>query len=149
MPQLPMYGWVGLFARLPTVLEPHKPMLFLFKTMTNNITNFGTINFYDNNNSQPKKQQSQQVEDVTPIPLPFLVLDKLTELGTYTLEEFAEKYHKAVKAGAPQLAKFLRRYSELKVFNLDGYNKRDTYDELKSFFGEEMDFGYTNFTLYY
>ena len=81
--------------------------------------------------------------------LPFLVVDKLNELGTYTIEEFEQKYHKAVKGGAPQLANFLKRYSELKVFNLEGYSKRATYDELKDFFGDEMDFGYTNFTLYY
>ena len=34
--------------------------------MTNNITNFGVINFYDNSNSQSKKQQSQQIEDIEP-----------------------------------------------------------------------------------
>lgn len=98
-------------------------------------------------------------EDVTPVQevkkahtksaLPFLVLDKLTELGTYTLEEFDEKYHKAVKGGAPKLAKFLKRYNELEVFDFEDRNKKEIFEDMKSFFGDEMDFGYPNFAAYY
>ena len=98
-------------------------------------------------------------EDVTPeqevkkahtkSALPFLVLDKLTELGTYTLEEFDEKYHKAVKGGAPKLAKFLKRYNELEVFDFEDRNKKEIFEDMKSFFGDEMDFGYPNFAAYY
>ena len=39
--------------------------------MVNNINNFGTINFYENNNSNSKKDQAQTVEDVTPVEEPF------------------------------------------------------------------------------
>lgn len=98
-------------------------------------------------------------EDVEPVQevkkahtksaLPFLVLDKLTELGTYTLEEFDEKYHKAVKGGAPKLAKFLKRYNELEVFDFEDRNKKEIFEDMKSFFGDEMDFGYPNFAAYY
>ena len=45
-------------------------MLFLSTTMINNINNFGTINFYENNNSNSKKDQAQTVEDVTPVEEP-------------------------------------------------------------------------------
>ena len=81
--------------------------------------------------------------------LPFFVPDKLKELGTYTAEEFEEKYREAVKAGAPQLAKFLKFYKKLEVLKMDGYNKRATYDILKAFFGDDLAFGYPNFTAYY
>jgi len=83
------------------------------------------------------------------ISLPFLVPEKLSELGIYTLEEFDDMYHDKVKNGAPELAEFLKHYSELQVLNLGKYKKKAIYNKLKSFFGDEMDFGYPNFAAYY
>lgn len=37
--------------------------------MTNNINNFGTINFYESNASNPQKEQAQ-VEDIQPLETP-------------------------------------------------------------------------------
>ena len=37
--------------------------------MINNINNFGVINFYENNNSNAKKEQAN-VEDITPVEMP-------------------------------------------------------------------------------
>jgi len=101
-----------------------------------------------------------EAHDITPVPeeqnnpaaitrLPFLVIEKLNEIGTYSLAEFTELYHENVRSGAPQLAKFLKHYQQLNVFDLAGYNKRATYDKLKAFFGDEMDYGYPNFAAYY
>lgn len=81
--------------------------------------------------------------------LPFVVVEKLTELGMYSLEEFEAMYREAASSGAPKLAKFLKRYIELKVLKVDGYNKKEIFEELKMFFGEEIKFGYPNFVAYY
>lgn len=99
-------------------------------------------------------------EDVTPFvqeekssakntTLPFLVPEKLAALGTYSLDEFDGLYHDAVKGGAPKLAKFIKHYRDLEVFDTKGYNKKETFEELKAYFGAELDFGYPNFAVYY
>ena len=97
-------------------------------------------------------------EDVEPVQeekpvrssvLPFLVPEKLAALGTYTADEFDALYHDAVKGGAPKLAKFIKHYKELEVFDTKGYNKKETFEVLKAYFGAELDFGYPNFAAYY
>lgn len=99
-----------------------------------------------------------QTEDITPVQevkteqkqtLPFLVIDKLTELGTYSILEFEVLYHEAVKGGAPKLAKFIKHYRELKVLDTKGLNKKETFEQLKTFFGDELNYDYPNFTAYY
>jgi len=97
-------------------------------------------------------------EDVEPVQeekpakkssLPFLVPEKLAALGTYSEDEFDAMYHDAVKGGAPKLAKFLKHYKELEVFDTKELNKKETFEELKAYFGDELDFGYPNFSYYY
>lgn len=104
------------------------------------------------------QEKPQQVEDITPVQevkteqkqtLPFLVIDKLTELGTYSILEFEALYHEAVKGGAPKLAKFIKHYRELKVLDTKGLNKKETFEQLKTFFGDELNYDYPNFTAYY
>ena len=99
-----------------------------------------------------------QTEDVSPVQevkteqkqtLPFLVIDKLTELGTYSILEFEVLYHEAVKGGAPKLAKFIKHYRDLKVLDTKGLNKKETFEQLKTFFGDELNYDYPNFTAYY
>ena len=99
-----------------------------------------------------------QTEDITPLQevkttekqtLPFLVPEKLTELGTYSILEFEVLYHEAVKGGAPKLAKFIKHYRELKVLDTKGLNKKETFEQLKAFFGDELNYDYPNFTAYY
>lgn len=145
---------------------PPIPCIFMQTMSTKNYYNFGTIN-NDNSRHVTIDARGANVadiiraalaEDVEPVQeekpakqssLPFLNLEKFKELNLYSLEEFEDKYRKAVKGGAPQLAKFLKQYKELDVLNLKDYNKRETYDELKEFFGEDLDFGYPNFAAYY
>ena len=97
-------------------------------------------------------------EDVTPVQeekhekpatLPFLVPAKLQELGVYTFEEFENKYREAVEGGANVLAPFLKKYRDLQVLDLGRRNKKETFEELKAFFGDQMRFGYTNFVAYF
>ena len=113
-----------------------------------------TINQY----AAPQEKR-QQTEDITPVQevepakeeslLPFFIPEKLAALGTYSLDEFDAMYHEAVKGGAPKLAKFLKHYKELEVFETKGLNKKETFDVLKAYFGDELDFGYPNFAAYY
>lgn len=138
--------------------------------MSINITNLGgTVNYNDHHREYNIDARGRNLAEIiracetdnieaTPVQeeksakkssLPFLNLEKFKELNLYSLEEFEDKYRKAVKGGAPQLAKFIKQYKELDVLNLKDYNKRETYDELKEFFGEDLDFGYPNFAAYY
>lgn len=114
--------------------------------------------FFDDR--QPEDIQPEEVKNddtmcaknahVTPKqPLPFLVPEKLAELGTYSITEFEKHYHNAVSAGAPKLTEFIKHYRNLQVLNTNGYNKKETFEELKAYFGDEMNFGYTNFAAYY
>jgi len=132
----------------------------------NNYYNFGTINNDHSkhvtiNNAGANvndivrsffAEEVEPVQEEKPVKkatLPFFVPEKLAALGTYTVEEFEDMYHDAVQGGAPKLAKFLKHYSELEVFDTKGYNKKETFEELKAYFGKELDFGYPNFAVYY
>lgn len=92
------------------------------------------------------QEEKSSIKNTT---LPFLVPEKLAALGTYSEEEFDTMYHDAVKGGAPKLAKFIKHYRELEVFNTKDYNKKETFEELKAYFGDELSFGYPNFAVYY
>ena len=50
------------------------------------------------------------IEDIMPIvehaPCPFLVSDKLTELGLYSLDQFETKFREAAESDAKTLAAF-------------------------------------------
>ena len=136
--------------------------------MSMNINNFGgTINYNDHHKEFTISGASTNVseivrsffsEDITPVQevepeqkqtLPFLVPEKLTELGTYSILEFEVLYHEAVKGGAPKLAKFIKHYRELKVLDTKGLNKKETFEQLKAFFGDELNYDYPNFTAYF
>ena len=99
-----------------------------------------------------------QTEDITPVQeiktaekqtLPFLVIEKLAELRTYSVLEFEALYHEAVKGGAPKLAKFIKHYRDLKVLDTKDLNKKETFEQLKAFFGNELNYEYPNFAAYY
>ena len=57
------------------------------------------------------------VEDVTPIekhiPCPFVVTEKLTDLGLYSLEQFEIMYREAAESDAKTLATFLKKYRQI------------------------------------
>ena len=70
---------------LPTLpfIKP-SPVPFYYKTMINNINNFGVINFYENKDSESKKEQDREVQDITPVEQPitpkfFCVSEKFSE----------------------------------------------------------------------
>ena len=173
-----LYGWWGIVPSSPTLLVASSAHTFLSKPMdkrksSNHYTEVHFhapvgqyIDYIENQTVTFDKDMNMQVANVgnskpskettapqgtipKPISLPFFVPDKLIELGTYTVDEFETIYHKAVKEGAPVLAPFLKHYGELSVFHFKGYNKKQIYESLKAFFGDEMAFGYPNFVAYY
>ena len=60
-----MGAW-GIVLCLPTQFTAPRAHAFFYKIMVNNINNFGIINFYENYNSNAKKEQAN-VEDITPL----------------------------------------------------------------------------------
>jgi len=139
---------------------------FYTPSMAKNIINhIGTYNDHSKsitingaNTNVSDLLRSFMAEDVEPIQeektdikhmLPFFVPDKLTELGTYSILEFEALYHQAVKGGAPKLAKFIKHYRKLKVLDTKDLNKKETFEQLKAFFGDELNYEYPNFAAYY
>ena len=82
-------------------------------------------------------------------PLPFFVPEKLEGLGLYTYEQFEQMYRKAVESDAHTLADFLHKYEKLEVFDFHGFEKREVYDSLRSFFPTMKEYSYTNFIYYF
>ena len=61
--------------------------------MINNINNFGTINFYENNSEAKKDQAKQQVEDIKPVaePIDSINFTKKTKKDFDSILEIPEK----------------------------------------------------------
>ena len=81
--------------------------------------------------------------------LPFLVLEKLEELGLYTYEQFATMYRKAVEGDAHTLADFLHKYEKVGVFDFRGYEKNEVYEALREYFPTMKTYKYNNFVTYF
>jgi len=93
------------------------------------------------------------VEDVTPIvehaPCPFLVPDKLTELGLYSLEQFETKFREAAESDAKTLAAFLKKYRQMGVLDFKGYSKKQIFTYIRAHFPTMRKYGYDNFVAYF
>ena len=81
--------------------------------------------------------------------MPFIVSEKLEELGLYTLEEFQSLYREAVGGNAKTLASFLKKYRELKVLDFEGKNKKQIFNKLQECFPDQIKYDYNNFISYY
>lgn len=136
--------------------------------MSNNYIHIGTLNDHSQDHSKhvtinapgadvaslvrsifAEDIEPVQTQKETPSDLPFLVVSKLQELNLYTLQAFEDKYRKAVRSDAKTLASFIKKYSELEVLDVKERNKKQIFEELKAYFGAELDFGYPNFAAYY
>ena len=121
--------------------------------MVNNINNFGTINFYESNNSRPKEERPRQVQDVVPVQqernCPFVVTEKLRELNLYTYEEFVQMYRKAAETDAKTLAEFLTKYRQLGVLDFKNCEKKEILERLQAYFPTMKKYSYNNFVYYF
>ena len=93
------------------------------------------------------------VENVTPIvehaPCPFLVPDKLTELGLYSLEQFETMFREAAESDAKTLAAFLKKYRQMGVLDFKGMDKKQIFAELRACFPTMKRYSYSNFIYYF
>ena len=169
MPQISVYRmdrW-GIFVRLPTQLGDPIYLCF-FYVMHMSLRNQGIISIgtYNDNSREyhidargkdlASIMRAINAEDIEPVQeetkpsgLPFLVVEKLQELNLYSLQEFEDIYRKAVEGDAKTLASFLKKYSDLKVFDFKGKNKKQVFAELEDFFGDSITYKYPNFAAYF
>ncbi len=120
--------------------------------MVNNINNFGTINFYENNNSHPNKEQAQPVEDIMPLdepePVESIIFTKKAKKEAK--EAFIlQSLKKSVRGRKDKTHAFVQ---ELQDWQKEGYvdahyNARVMYDELEKLI--PLAFGYEVFKKYY
>ena len=109
-----------------------------------------TNNYYSGPSAQEPQAAAYTPTDKPETALyPFVMPEKLKELGTCTMADFENKYRKAVSSGANVLAPFLVKYRDLHVLEFGKRTKKDIYEVLKAFFGDDLKFGYPNFAAYY
>ena len=120
--------------------------------MVNNINNFGTINFYENNNSNAKKEQAQPVEDIMPLDEPEPVDSIIfTKKAKQEAKQTAiiEALQKSVQGRRDKTRAFV---DELHTWQKDAYidahfNAQVMYDELDKIM--PLPFGYEVFKKHY
>ena len=134
------------------VFCPACPCLFLSLIMINNINNFGTINFYENNNSPSKKEQPQQVQDIRPIeepkPLTSIIFTKKAKREAKETE-ILDALLKSIQGRRDKTRAFV---DELHSWQKEGYidahfNAQVMYDELDKL--TPLPFGYDAFKRLY
>ena len=120
--------------------------------MVNNINNFGTINFYENNNSRPNKEQAQKVEDIMPLdapePVESIIFTKKT-IKEAKQAAIIEALQKSIQGRNDKTRAFV---DELHFWQNEGYvdahyNAKVMYDELEKMI--PLKFGYETFKKYY
>ena len=121
--------------------------------MVNNINNFGTINFYENNSESKKDQAKPQVEDIMPIDVKSEQVDSIifTKKAKKEAKEAAiiAALHKSVQGRNDKTRAFVQ---ELQEWQKEGYvdahyNAKVMYDELEKII--PLTFGYETFKKYY
>ena len=133
-------------------LLSHLFMLFYVKIMINNINNFGVINFYENNNSHPNKEQAQKVEEIIPLDEPepvdsIIFTKKAKKEGKEAV--IIEALKNSVQGRKDKTRAFVDElHAWQKEQYIDAhYNAKVMYDELEKII--PLTFGYETFKKYY
>ena len=112
-----------------------------------------SASFYQGQHSKKATTRTATIEDVTPIvehePCPFLVPERLTELGLYTMEQFETMFREAVESDAKTLAAFLKKYKQLCVLDFKGMGKKQIFVTLRAYFPTMRRYSYRNFIAYF
>ena len=112
-----------------------------------------SVNFYQGENTKETSTHETCVEDVVPIveqaPCPFLVTEKLTELGLYTPEQFENMFREAAESDAKTLAAFLKKYRQMGVLDFKGMDKKQIFVKLQEYFPTMRRYSYSNFIYYF
>ena len=111
-----------------------------------------------NETSEPRIAEDVDYEELSsstgsqtngPELYPFVVPAKLAELKLYSMAEFEQMYRQAAEGDAKTLATFLKKYSDLRVLNTQGKNKKQIFAILQDFFSDEIHYRYNNFVTYF
>ena len=114
-----------------------------------------SVSFYQGQGQHFQKTTTRRatVEDVTSIvahePCPFLVPERLTELGLYSLEQFESMFREAAENDAKTLAAFLKKYKQLGVLDFKGMDKKQIFARLRAYFPTMRQYSYRNFIAYF
>lgn len=112
-----------------------------------------SVNFYQGENTKETSTHETCVEDAVPIvkqaPCPFLVTEKLTELGLYTPEQFENMFREAAESDAKTLAAFLKKYRQMGVLDFKGMDKKQIFAKLQEYFPTMRRYSYSNFIYYF
>ena len=112
-----------------------------------------SVNFYQEENTKETSTHETCVEDVVPIveqaPCPFLVTEKLTEIGLYTPEQFENMFREAAESDAKTLAAFLKKYRQMGVLDFKGMDKKQIFVKLQESFPTMRRYSYNNFIYYF
>ena len=112
-----------------------------------------SVNLYQGEHSKETTAHETCVEDVVPIveqaPCPFLVTEKLTEIGLYTPEQFENMFREAAESDAKTLAAFLKKYRQMGVLDFKGMDKKQIFAKLQEYFPTMRRYSYSNFIYYF
>ena len=112
-----------------------------------------SVYFYQGENTKETNTHETCVEDVVPIvvhdPCPFLVANKLAELGLYTPEQFENMFREAAESDAKTLAAFLKKYRQMGVLDFKGMDKKQIFAKLQESFPTMRRYSYSNFIYYF
>ena len=133
----------GVFiTSLPTLPFIPPACAFICKTMTANINNFGTINFYENNSEHSRTESSKQVEDIEP-----LSAANTTETEEVIHDSFIFTKKARNERKIPVIIHALQNSWQNDGYVDAHYNARVMYDELEKL--TPLTFGYEAFKKYY
>ena len=113
--------------------------------MTNNINNFGVINFYENTQ---QKEKTKQVEDITPVETPSSakLFCRITQHAIETGHaQEVENELRSASVSAPKLIKAIKTNEVLGYLDTQNLTSQALYDMLNEHFG--LKFGVRNFTI--
>ncbi len=130
-----MRGCVGHYHEFAALLVVPQTHAFLCKTMVNNINNFGVINFYENNNSNSKREQAK-CEDITPVETSDKLFCRITKHAhDKGMAQQVEDELQSACVSAPKLVKAIRTNEALGYLDTQNLSSVELYNLLNEHFG--------------
>ena len=80
---------------------------------------------------------------------PYIQVERLNEVGTYTPEQFNRLLQQEATQQAPQFAKFLHKHEKSGYMNFGNHNKQQVFDTLRAYCPKMRQYTYGNFALYF
>lgn len=109
--------------------------------MVNNINNFGVINFFENNNSQSKREQPKQVQDIIPEPenepsqKPKGLFPRITKAAYDAGKaQQVDDELRSASVSAPKLIKAINFNEAMNYLDTKNMNTNELYDMLNEYY---------------